>query len=102
MDFVEYVRREGKREGEQKGRRDGRAQALLDLLSARFGPVPASVKARVESATEKMLSTWTQRVLTAPTLEALIEDVSPPTRAPRRPQTRSKSLAAKRKGTRPA
>jgi hypothetical protein len=58
---------------------------LLELLAARFGPVPAHVSAQLASADEASLTRWTTRVLTAPTLEAVLgasgEQV-PPTKPP--------------------
>lgn len=61
---------------------------LLEQLAARFGKVPAAMRARIEEADEKVISTWAMRVLTAKTLaEVLDEDAAPPPKA--RPAVRS-------------
>lgn len=51
---------------------EGRAEALLELLAARFGRVPAEAKARILAANGATLSRWSIRVLTAPTLAAVL------------------------------
>lgn len=97
VDFVEAMkqegRREGRREGKREGKREGRAQTLLDLLAARFGPVPADARARVEAADEPTLVKWTHRLLTAPTLDDVLHADAPPAKpsrrtAPRKPAPR--------------
>jgi hypothetical protein len=55
-------------------RQEGRVEALLEQLTARFGSVPAAVKARIKSAKEAELSRWSLQVLTAPTLEAVLSE----------------------------
>ncbi len=40
-------RQEGRRQGRQEGRRETRGQMLLELLEARFGPVPGTLRRRV-------------------------------------------------------
>jgi hypothetical protein len=64
MDVLDELKREGRVEGE--------ARMLLRLLTARFGSVPAEAKARILAATEPTLARWSLRVLTAPTLEAVL------------------------------
>src|ERR1700722_3512848 len=48
MDVLDELRQEGREEGERigerRGERKGRARTLLELLAARFGPVPAEAK----------------------------------------------------------
>jgi len=65
--------RKGKLEGKLEGARIGREQMLLAQLAARFGKVPAEVKARVGAADDATLAEWAVRVLTAPTLERVLE-----------------------------
>ncbi len=55
-----------------EGRVQGAAQMLLGMLVARFGSVPADAKARVLAAKEATLRRWSIRVLTEPTLEAVL------------------------------
>lgn len=91
MDVLDEFRLEGRAEG----RVEGRAQMLLDQLAARFGRVPAAVKARITAADEATLTRWSLRVLTAPTLSAVLDE---PTRKAR---TAKKTTPA-RKRTRTA
>jgi predicted transposase YdaD len=78
MDFFEEIElrgeRRGERKGERKGRVEGRARTLLELLAVRFGPVPSAAKAQILAANEATLIRWTERVLTAPTLEKVIAE----------------------------
>jgi hypothetical protein len=53
-------------------RDEGRAQMLLKQLTARFGPVPAEVEALVLAAKQPTLDRWALRVLTAPSLQAVL------------------------------
>ncbi|MFT3769730.1 MAG: hypothetical protein QM820_30200 [Minicystis sp.] len=60
-------------EFEREGRRAGRAQMLLEQLSARFGRIPTATRAGIETASEARLVRWALRVLTEPTLAAVLE-----------------------------
>ncbi|MFO0593615.1 MAG: Rpn family recombination-promoting nuclease/putative transposase [Polyangiaceae bacterium] len=72
--FLDEIERRGERRGEREGERKGRAQTLLEQLAARFGALPADVSARVQAADEATLAAWTMRVLTAATLEDVLEE----------------------------
>ena len=87
--FEEYKRKglaEGRREGRlqgmqrgmqrgmQKGRHDAMAEVLQRLLARRFGPLPATVVARISAAGEGELARWTERILDAPALERVFDD----------------------------
>jgi hypothetical protein len=76
-------------------RNEGRALAPLDQLAARFGRVPAAVKARVLAADEAALARWLLRVLTAPTLDAVLDGSATKAKA-------AKKTAPARKTTRAA
>ncbi|MFO0592873.1 MAG: Rpn family recombination-promoting nuclease/putative transposase [Polyangiaceae bacterium] len=65
---------EGQAEGILRGRLEGRAETVLKQLRLKFRRVPASVVARVKSGTEADLDRWTERVLTADSLAAVIGD----------------------------
>lgn len=52
-------------EGETKGRAD----MLIEQLCSKFGPLATTTESAVRSATPAQLKTWTERVLTATTLE---------------------------------
>lgn len=94
MDGLDELRQEGREqgraEGERKGERKGRAQLLLKQLTARFGPVPAEAKAQVLAAKEPALDRWALRVLTAPSLDAVLGAAT----------TRAKKPAPARRATR--
>jgi hypothetical protein len=55
-----------------EGRAAGRAEALLQLLGLRFGPVPDAVAAAVRAAPTDRITAWTARVLTAATLDDVL------------------------------
>jgi hypothetical protein len=77
-----------------EGRLEGRAQMLLQQLRARFGRVPADAKARVLAAKEATLTRWSLRVLTAPTLEAVLDGKAKKAAPARRPAARKRARAA--------
>jgi len=64
-------------EAEQKGRREGRtagtAEVLLRQLTIKFGSQPASTAERLARAEQADLLRWSERVLTAETLEGVFE-----------------------------
>jgi hypothetical protein len=82
----------GERRGERNGERKGRARMLLELLTARFGPVPAEAKAQILAAKEPALARWSLRVLTEPSLQAVLGAT----------MTRAKKAAPARRATRSA
>lgn len=51
---------------------EGRVRMLLEQLNARFGRVPAEAKAKILAANEATLTRWGLRVLSEPTLEAVL------------------------------
>ena len=69
MGFMEQLMEEGRVEG----RVEGRARTLLELLAAKFGPVPAEARARVMAADEARLVRWSLRVLTETTLASVLD-----------------------------
>jgi hypothetical protein len=58
----------------EEGRREGEAEMLLRLLRLRFGSVPTEVTTRVTTADPETLLRWSERVLSAPTLEAVFAE----------------------------
>ncbi|MET8774317.1 Rpn family recombination-promoting nuclease/putative transposase [Nocardia sp. NPDC004654] len=52
-----------------EGRAEGRANALIDLLTSKFGPIPARIADTIHAADPTQVRTWTVRVLTATTLD---------------------------------
>ena len=77
-------------QGREEGRQEGRAKTLLELLKARFGPVPAEVKARILAAKEPALARWSLRVLTARTLAGVMEPAAR-TSTPKSPRARKRA-----------
>ncbi|MFM2416238.1 MAG: hypothetical protein RL385_961 [Pseudomonadota bacterium] len=68
MTAADRLRAEGKAEGEAKGE----AKLLLKLLALRFGPLPDSAVARVMGASEEERMGFTERVLTAASLNDVL------------------------------
>ncbi len=64
---------EGRKAGLSEGFAQGRAQMLLELLAIRFGKVPAEARTRIKAADEQTLTLWAARVLTAETLEGVLD-----------------------------
>jgi predicted transposase YdaD len=71
--FLRRIRTEGREEGREEGRRQGEAEVLVRLLTQRFGTLSAEVHARINAADRETLQVWSARVLSVPTLEALLE-----------------------------
>ncbi len=57
----------GKAEGEARGE----AKSLMRLLVKRFGPLPEAVVSQIAAGSIEELDRWVDRVLDAPTLEAI-------------------------------
>ena len=56
-------------EGEARGEARGRAEALVQVLTVKFGPLPASVTKTVHGAPTDQVQAWTARAVTAETLD---------------------------------
>jgi hypothetical protein len=69
MTIAEQLRAEGRAEGGQA--------VLLRLLSLKFGEIPGALKERVTQASEQDLDRWTERILTAASLEDVFEQAPP-------------------------
>ena len=67
----------GRAEGEARGRAEGeargRAETLLKLIDQKFGPLPAHITVRIRSASLQQLDDWTDSLLTAASLDALLQ-----------------------------
>ena len=70
---VAQGRAEGRDEGIAEGTTQGSANVLIRLLALRFGELPAGVAERIRAGTEADHLRWTERVLTAPSLDAVLE-----------------------------
>ena len=76
--YIQQGLKQGKQEGIQEGREEGRQQGeasmLLRLLQLKFGDVPEAVRQKIERADAQTLLAWSERVLTAASLEQVIGD----------------------------
>ena len=61
----------GREKGFAEGEAKGEAKSLVRLLVKRFGPLPAPVVTQIAARTIEQLDRWIDRVLDAPTLEAV-------------------------------
>jgi predicted transposase YdaD len=68
-----YLRRI-RAEGHAEGRREGEAEVLLRQLRLRFGALPEAVTARLNAADAETLLRWSERVLSASTLDAVFTE----------------------------
>ena len=59
-------------EGEARGEARGRVEALMQLLTLKFGPLPQAASQTVHAASSDQLQIWTARVLTADTLDQVL------------------------------
>jgi flagellar biosynthesis/type III secretory pathway protein FliH len=85
VNVADQLREEGRRKGIAEGLAKGLAKGvaeglakgqrkvLLRQLRARFGALPEPVMARIRAADEAQLDAWADRVLTAPTLGAVLD-----------------------------
>ncbi|QOR69784.1 DUF4351 domain-containing protein [Ruania alkalisoli] len=69
--YIQRGRGEGLQQGVQQGRRQSQAATLTRLLTQKFGPLPEHHQDRIQHATTDELDTWTDRILTASTLEGI-------------------------------
>jgi hypothetical protein len=71
--FAERFRQEGRQEGHQEGMQQGEVQILLRQLSRKFGELPPDIRRKVESADSERLLQWSERVLTAHSLDEVLQ-----------------------------
>ena len=70
--FTEKGREIGQKEGHKQGLQLGEARILTAQLRLRFGDLPVAVQQRIEAADADTLLRWSERVLTAQTLEEVL------------------------------
>ncbi|MCI5150045.1 MAG: DUF4351 domain-containing protein [Candidatus Electrothrix sp. MAN1_4] len=61
-------------QGHQEGRQEGELRLLLRILRRRFGELPSWTEERLRQASSAMLETWSERILTASTLEEVFSE----------------------------
>jgi len=71
---AEKIERRGYKKGRDAGRAAALRKLLAGLLTQRFGPLPASATERLARADADDLARWGERVLAAPSLEAVFAD----------------------------
>jgi hypothetical protein len=59
----------------ERGMKVGQEKILLKLLRARFGALPDAAAARIHAADSARLDAWADRVLTAATLDDVLDGV---------------------------
>ena len=59
-------------QGRQEGRQEGEAAILLRLIDRKFGPPSEMVRERISSADPETLLRWSDRILTAESLDAVL------------------------------
>lgn len=64
-------RQEGIEQGIQQGRRVGKALLIERQLQVRFGELPGWVKIKLTDAGEEQLDTWSDQLVSAPSVEAV-------------------------------
>jgi predicted transposase YdaD len=69
---MQQGRDEGRQEGRDEGRREAAAALVGRQLAKRFGPLDTPVRSRLEQATLEQLDDWAERLLDAPSLEAVL------------------------------
>ena len=65
---------QGLSEGRSQGLSQGLSQALRRILTKRFGPLPPTAEARLQSANAQQLEAWTDRVLDAQSIDEALMD----------------------------
>lgn len=71
---IDRWNREIREEGREEGRQEGEARVVLRLLRLKFGPLPPEIEQRVRSANADRLLGWSERVLTAESLQEIFRD----------------------------
>ena len=70
--FIEQGMQQGVQQGLQQGMQQGKARVLLRQLTRRFGQLPVETVRKIEAADADTLLGWSERVLTATTLEEVL------------------------------
>jgi hypothetical protein len=72
--FAERFIQQGIQQGNEQGLRQGEVRVLASLLQLRFGERPQAARERMASADADTLLRWSERVLTAQTLDEVLAD----------------------------
>jgi len=71
--WTEQWEKQGLVKGRVEGRVEGEVAVLARQLTKRFGPLDEQTTARLKTATLDQLDTWADRILDAPTLQAVFD-----------------------------
>ena len=77
MSTAERLREEGRKEGRDEGRDEGlrlSRRMLGRMLELKFGPLGTDSRERVESADQARIDLWSERVLTATSMDEVLAD----------------------------
>jgi hypothetical protein len=70
--FIDKYIAQGMQQGVQQGLQQGETAVLLRQIERKFGPPSEPVRRRIVEADAETLLTWSERILTADTLEAVL------------------------------
>ena len=70
---IEQGIEKGIRQGRKEGLTKGARAILTRLLTRRFGPLPGNATARIRRADRATLERWTDRILTARSLDDVLD-----------------------------
>lgn len=73
---VEKGIEKGIEKGRREGRREGEARVLERQLTVKFGRLPKDLRQRLHRASERQLLAWSERFVTADSLEAVFGEGS--------------------------
>ena len=74
MTLAEQLMQQGEQRGLEKGLEKGLKRTVRRLLELKFGPLSTETINRIEAADEAALDRYTERVLTATSLEEVLGD----------------------------
>jgi hypothetical protein len=70
--FIDRYIEQGRQQGIDIGQQQGEAKLLLRLIERRFGPPSDGVRQRILGADSESLLRWSDRILSAESLEAVL------------------------------
>ncbi|GAB2646991.1 hypothetical protein [Nocardia goodfellowii] len=74
MTTADRLRAEGEARGELRGETKERIAILMDLMTTKFGPLPAQVRNTIYTATADEQHLWARRLLTATSLDEVFAE----------------------------
>ena len=74
MTLAEKWMADGEAKGKAEGEAKGKAEALRKLLTLKFGPLPDATASRLSAATQADVDRWLELVLSADTLQAVLDN----------------------------